>query len=77
MFVQSTSQWRNWRFEQEENLAERPTGLCRWPASQHSEKKTLETMKNPGVDGFSKNQNQRKISETCKKMTTYWKPKEY
>jgi len=48
MFVQSTSQWRNWRFEQEENLAERPTGLCRWPASQHSEKKNFRNNEESG-----------------------------
>jgi len=31
-------------------------------------------MGNPGVDGYAKSPNQRKISEKCKK-TIYWKPK--
>jgi len=30
-------------------------------------------MVNPGVDGYTKTSNQRKISEKRKK-TTYWKP---
>jgi len=40
MFVQSTNQWRNKRFELEGKLSrKRPTGLCRWLTIQHSEKK--------------------------------------
>ena len=31
-------------------------------------------MINPGVDGYTKTPNQRKISEKGKKATTYWKP---
>jgi len=31
---------------------------------------------NPGVNGYTKNPNQRKITEKRKKAT-YWKPKEY
>ena len=34
-------------------------------------------MVNPGVDGYTKTPNQRKISEKRKKTTNYWKPKEY
>ena len=34
-------------------------------------------MVNPGVDGYTKTPNLRKISEKRKKTTTYWKPKEY
>jgi len=40
MFVQSTKQWHNWRFELEGKLSEkRPNGLRRGPTSQQSEKK--------------------------------------
>jgi len=77
MFVQSTNQWRIWRFELEGKLSWRkPTGLCRWPISQHS-KKTWEIIVNTGVCGYTKNPNQRKISEKRKKTTTYWKAKQY
>jgi len=34
-------------------------------------------MVNPGVDGYTKTPNQRKISEKRKKTTNYWKLKEY
>jgi len=34
-------------------------------------------MVNPDVDGYTKTLNHQKITENCKKTTTYWKPKEW
>jgi len=31
-------------------------------------------MVNPGVDGYTRNPNKRKIPQKRKKTTTYWKP---
>jgi len=64
MFVQSTNQ----SFETEGELSwKRPTGLCRRPTSQHSEKNTWEMMVNPDVDGYTKTANQRKILRKTQK----------
>jgi len=54
----------------------RPTGFCRWPTSQHSEKKLEKdwwiwvwmAIRKPQINGKSPNKG---------KKTAYWKPKKY
>jgi len=58
-------------FELEGKLSwKRPSGFCRGP-SQHSEKKR-ELMMNPGVDGYIKTLNQRKIPRETQKGEMAW-----
>ena len=57
----SHSQWRNVRFEHEENLAEMG------PTSKHSEKKPWELIVNTDVDGYTRTPT-GKYSEKRKKQ---------
>jgi len=58
--------WRNYRFELEEKISwKSPTGLCKRPTSQHSEK----NLRNDGESGYgwlysTKTPNQRKYKRT-------------
>jgi len=72
MFMQSTNQWRNWRFEpaRDAKHAERGPLATVGPTSQHSEK-SLTNDGNPVVGGYTNPLNQRKILRKTQKTTTH------